>query len=100
MEDHPQIIERLIFAHIKATEYLNSNKEKWIDESLEFVGDRETLEIALGNIQLFWDINEEYMLSVENLALRMYELGFITKLPDVRDMFDLSFIENYRSENP
>ena len=94
VEENPELIQKLVTAHVKATEALNADREKWMGKSIEFGTEREVMEVALNNIQLFWDIDEAYINSVKNLAQRMLEQGLITEIPDVEAMFDLHFIEN------
>ena len=92
----PDLIQGLVDAHVKATEALNGDREKWIEKSIDFGTDREVLEVALDNIQLFWDIDENYINSVRNLAVRMHDLGLIAEIPDIDAMFDLSFIDKVK----
>ena len=94
VKENPQLIQKLVTAHVKATEALNADREKWMEKSIEFGTERQVMEVALDNIQLFWDIDEAYINSVKNLAQRMLEQGLITEIPDVEAMFDLHFIEN------
>lgn len=94
VEKNPQLIQKLVTAHVKATEALNADREKWMEKSIGFGTEREVMEVALDNIQLFWDIDEAYINSVKNLAQRMLEQGLITEIPHVEAMFDLSFLEN------
>lgn len=94
VEENPELIQKLVTAHVKATEALNADREKWMEKSIEFGTERQVMEVALDNIQLFWDIDEAYINSVKNLAQRMLEQGLITEIPDVEAMFDLHFIEN------
>jgi NitT/TauT family transport system substrate-binding protein len=91
-------IQKLLLAHIKATEYLNSNTEEWLNKASEFGTDITVLNKASDNIQLFWKINEEYISSVKNLAQKMLEQGLISELPNFEDMFDLKFMENAKKE--
>ncbi len=94
VEENPELVQKLVTAHVKATEALNADREKWLEKSIEFGTEREVMEVALDNIELFWDIDEAYINSVKNLAKRMLDQGLITKIPDIEAMFDLSFIEN------
>lgn len=94
----PELIQKLVSAHVKATEDLNQDRNGWLDKAAEFGTDRKVLDVAADNIQLFWEIDEDYLSSVEQLAQRMLEQGLITEIPDIDSMFDLSFIENVKKE--
>jgi NitT/TauT family transport system substrate-binding protein len=98
IENNPELIQELVTAHVKATEALNTDREKWLQKSMEFGTERAVLDVSLDNIQLFWDIDDQYLNSVRNLAQRMLEQGLITEVPDIEAMFDLSFIENAEKE--
>jgi len=96
IEKNPEQVQKLVTAHVKATENLNKDREAWLNKASEFGTDRKVLDLAADNIQLFWNINDTYIQSVKNLAQRMQEQGLITEIPDVDKMFDLSFIETAR----
>lgn len=98
IKNNPEMIQRLVTAHVKATEYLNKNRDAWLSKAVKFGTDRKVLDVAADNIQLFYDIDENYMKSVQNLAQRMKEQGLITEVPDIDAMFDLSFIEKAKKE--
>ena len=91
IEENPELIQSLVNAHVKATEFLNSDKGAWLDKAEEFGAERPVLEVAETNIQLFWKIDDAYIESVKHLAERMKEQGLITEIPDVEALFDLRF---------
>lgn len=91
-------IQKLVTAHVKSTEYLMSSKSEWLDKAAEFGTDRAVLEIASDNMELAWDVTPQMIEQTKRLAERMKELGLITEVPDVDAMFDLSFLEQAKSE--
>lgn len=98
IKNNPEMIQKLVTADVKATEYLNKNRSTWLDKAAEFGTDKKVLEVAANNIELFWNIDENYIKNVKNLAERMKEQGLITKIPDIDGMFDLSFIKQAEKE--
>ena len=98
IKSEPEVIQKLVSAHVKATEDLNMNTGKWLEKAAEFGTDKKVLEIAANNIQLFWNIDETYLKRVEALAQRMKDQGLITEVPDIEAMFDLSFLQNAEME--
>ena len=98
IKNNPEMIQKLVTAHVKATEYLKANRNTWLDKAAEFGTDKKVLDIAANNIDLFWNIDEEYIKNVKNLAQRMKEQGLITEIPDIDAMFDLSFIKQAEKE--
>lgn len=99
IKNNPQLVQTLVNAHIQAAEYINANQDAWLDKAASFGTDRDLLSVSAENIEISWDIDEAYLEQVRNLAEQMLELGMIEKVPDIEAMFDLSFIENYKSEN-
>lgn len=93
IESDPDKIQKLVTAHAKSTEFLNEDKDAWIKKSVEFGTEEKVMEVSVDNIQLFWEIDDAYIKSVEKLAERMLEQGLITEIPDIEAMFDLSFQE-------
>ena len=91
IEKDPELIQSLVNAHVKATEFLNRDKGAWLDKAEEFGTERPVLEVAETNIQLFWKIDDAYIESVKHLAERMKEQGLIREIPDVEALFDLRF---------
>lgn len=98
IENNSEMIQKLVNAHVKSTQLLNQDKDAWLLKAGEFGTDKEVLEVAADNIELFWDMDETYINRVRNLANRMKEQGLITKVPDIEAMFDLSFIAQAEKE--
>lgn len=97
IEKNPELVQKLVNAHIAATEYENANKDAWLDKAASFGTDKSLLEVSAGNIELCWDIDEAYIQNCKNLAEQMLELGMIDHVPDIDAMFDLSFLENAKA---
>lgn len=94
IKNNPELVQALVNAHMKATDYLKENQDVWFDKSYEFGTTKEIMEISAQNIELCGDIDEAFIQHTKNLAQKMKELGIINEVPDVDAMFDLSFLEN------
>lgn len=94
IKNNPELVQALVNAHMKATDYLKENRDVWFDKSYEFGTTKEIMEISAQNIELCGDIDEAFIQHTKNLAQKMKELGIINEVPDVDAMFDLSFLEN------
>ncbi len=94
IKKNPELVQDLVNAHLKASDYLTENKDIWFDKSYEFGTDKEIMEVSSKNIELCGDIDEKYIEHTKNLAQKMKELGIIDKVPDVDAMFDLTFLEH------
>ncbi len=97
IKNDPEKIQKLVTSHAMATEFLNEDKDAWINKSVEFGTEKEVMEVSVENIEMFWEIDEAYIQSVEKLAERMLEQGLITEIPDIEAMFDLSFQEEAKN---
>ena len=86
------MIKAAVDAHVKATDMLMNDTDAWIEKSVEFGNDKTTLDYAVDNMELFYEIDDEFIEHTKNLAQKMYELGLIDNVPDVEQMFDTSFI--------
>ena len=91
-------IQDLVNAHVEATEYLNSHPEEWLVKANEFGTDLKVLEIASENIELAWDMDEQYKEQAKKLAERMKELGVISEVPDIDQLIDVSFVQQARKD--
>lgn len=94
IQKNPELVQKMVDAHIKATKYLNDNTDAWSKKSAEFGTDEEVLKISEDNIELCWDIDDAFIQNTKNLAQKMLDLGIITKMPDIDNMFDLSFLKH------
>lgn len=94
IKNNPELVQALVNAHMKATDYLKENQDVWFEKSYEFGTTKEIMEISSQNIELCGDIDEAFIQHTKNLAQKMKELGIINEVPDVDAMFDLSFLEN------
>lgn len=94
IENSKDKIQSLVTAHVKSSEYLKLEKKHWIGEASKFGTDRRVLDIAVGNMELAWNLDEDYILKTEKLAQKMMELGIIDNIPDMNELFDLSFLGN------
>lgn len=97
IEQNAELVQKLVDAHIAATQYKNRAVDAWLDKAASFGTDRAMLEASMDNMELCWDIDGQYIQNCNNLAEQMLELGMIQSVPDVEQMFDLSFLEQAKN---
>ena len=95
IEDNPELVQNLVNAHIRSTRHLNADREAWVQMALEFGTEREVLEFSMNNIDLVYNIDADFIERTRVLAQEMYNLGLITHVPDVENLFDLRFLHNF-----
>lgn len=96
IKNRPEEVQKMVDAHIKATQYLNENQDAWLDKAEEFGTEKDLLKISAENIELCWDIDDAFIQNTKNLAQKMLDLGIITNMPDIDSLFDLTFLENHK----
>jgi len=98
IKNNRELIQQLVTAQAKATEYLKAHPQEWLDMASKFGTDRNVLDITASNIKLIWDLDKEYIQRAKKLAERMKDLGMISQVPDIDALFDLSFVEQARTD--
>ncbi|MCL2366528.1 MAG: ABC transporter substrate-binding protein [Oscillospiraceae bacterium] len=93
VENNPELIQKLVNAHVDATRYLNANTETWIEAAAAFGTDIDVVRYSMDNILLSYDIDEVFLANTRNLAQRMYDLDMIPHVPDVDALFNLDFLQ-------
>ena len=93
IEENPELIQNLVNAHIRSTRHLNADREAWLQMAVEFGSEREVLEFSMNNIELVYNIDNDFIERTRVLAQEMYNLGLITHVPDVDNLFDLRFLD-------
>jgi len=96
VDERPDLVQRMVEAHAKATRYLQDHPDQWLAKASEFGTPREVLELAAPNMELAWDMDESFIRKAINLGERMEALGVIQKQPDYEKLFDLSFVSKVR----
>ncbi|QTA78348.1 NMT1/THI5 like domain-containing protein [Desulfonema limicola] len=98
IKEDPDLVYALVKAHIKATQYLNANKPEWFKKASEFGNSIPVLEKASENMELAWDMDQEFVKKAKALGQRMQALGVIANQPDYDKLFDLSFVNRFKEE--
>lgn len=94
INQHPEVIQALVDAHIATTKAYQEDTDIWLEKSLSFGVDANIQERAMQNIELTWDIDEKVIMQTQNLADRMLDLKMIDHRVNVRDLFDTRFIHH------
>ncbi len=88
----PELVYKLVLAHAKATRYLNEHKEEWLKRASLFGTPLSILRKAEPNMELSWQMDNEFVRKTKALGARMQVLGLIDRQPDYKVLFDLSFV--------
>jgi NitT/TauT family transport system substrate-binding protein len=93
VEREPGKVQQLVNVHARATESLRRDQERWLARAESFGTPRAVLDQAAANMELAWDMNEEFIRRARALGERMQALGIIDRQPDYGQLFDLHFVE-------
>lgn len=106
LKDNPDVIKKLIAAHVNETQWINSNKEQAIKEfniQLKKLTGKElpvdVLAESLTKLEFTYDPIKESLFKSANDA---YDLGFLVKgeaRPNLNGIYDLALLDQVLSEN-
>jgi NitT/TauT family transport system substrate-binding protein len=96
LKNSPEMILKLVSAHARATEYLQTHPDAWLKRASSFGTDIRILEKAVPNMELAWQMDEDFIRKARSLGERMQALGVIKRQPDYGELFDLSFVRKVR----
>jgi NitT/TauT family transport system substrate-binding protein len=98
IKNNRELIQQLVTAHVKATEYLKSHPDEWLNQAAGFGTERAVLDTAANNIELAWNMDSQYIKQATALAQQMKKLGVITNIPDMNKLFDTSFVKQAKKD--
>ncbi len=96
IEDAPELVFRLVLAHARATEYLISHKDEWLKKASRFGTPLAILKEASANMELAWEMDDDFVKKTQTLGRRMQALKVIEKQPNYERLFDLSFVKKIK----
>lgn len=97
IENKPDLVQAIVTAHVRATEFLRGDHEDWIRRAAAFGNDPEVLKTAAANIDLAWDMDSSFTNQIRRLGDKMLERGMIERLPQWDKLIDTRFVEKARS---
>ena len=101
IEDAPELVFRLVLAHARATEYLLSHNDEWLKKASTFGIPLAILKEASSNMELAWEMDDDFVKKTQTLGRRMQALKVIEKQPNYKRLFDLSFVKKIKEDrNP
>ncbi|SDB08978.1 NitT/TauT family transport system substrate-binding protein [Desulfonatronum thiosulfatophilum] len=98
VEQRPDLVQRMVDVHVRATKHLLDNEEEWLQAAADFGTPLEVLRLAAENIELAWEMNETFIRQVAALGRRMLELGLIEREPDYDRLIDPRFVARFAAE--
>ena len=98
IEQAPQKVAALVKAHAQATQWLQAHPQLWLQKAATFGTPLRVLQKAAPNMELAWDMDQEFVRRVAALGGRMKALGIIEREPDYNKLIDLRFVEQIKAD--
>jgi NitT/TauT family transport system substrate-binding protein len=92
LDENPALISELVLAHARTTIYLKANVDKWLQKAATFGTPLPILKQASANMELAWQMDEDFARKTRALGERMQALGVIDRQPDYDRLLDLFFV--------
>ncbi len=93
IDQDPKMVRQVVAAHVKATKYMATHKPEWGEAvSTEYGFSPESVERAIGNISLRWQVDRDYVAQAEVLGDEQQKLAQINSEPDYDEFFDTRFL--------
>ena len=97
VRDDPERVYALVVAHARATRYLKEHPDEWLQKASSFGTPMPVLKEAAENMELAWELDEDFVRKARVLGERMQALGVIDRQPDFDRLFNLSFVEKVKA---
>jgi NitT/TauT family transport system substrate-binding protein len=102
LEDHPDVVEDFLRAHVETTEWIAANPEEakaLVNQSIEDITSKplgqETIDGAWANIEITYD---PIATSLAKSAVDAFELGYLDDEPDLSGIYALDLLNAVLSE--
>ncbi|WP_425058203.1 hypothetical protein SCACP_28500 [Sporomusa carbonis] len=102
IQDHPEIVEKFLRAHVELTDYINKNPEKakelvnaQIKELTNKPLAKDILDASFGRLTVTNDPEKDSVTEFVQLAL---DAGFIKTKPELKDLFNLTILNKVLKE--
>ncbi len=102
LEEHPEVVEKFLKAHVELTDYINSSPDKAkatingrIKELTQKDLPADVLDAAFTRLKVTYDPQKE---SVAEFADLSYEAGFLKAQPNIENLFNLELLNKVLEE--
>jgi len=94
VEKDPELIKTLLRIHRKSSEFAMTNRDAFVAMASRKLGQQKpSIEKAAPNVELTWDIDEEFLKRARYYGTQMLAKKQIRRLPDYKTFIDPSFVK-------
>ena len=99
IDDNPDLVATMVEVHAKATDYLMANPDVWGKSVVDSFGfEPESLNLAIKNITLRWQIDDAYIAQTRILGEQLRQLQQIRSEPNYEAFFNTTFVDDVMRE--
>lgn len=94
LQSDPELIRALLKIHRSASEYAMAHRDAFVAMATQKLGQQKpSIEKAAPNVELTWNIDEEFLKRAQYYGARMLAKKQIRQLPDYKTFIDPSFVK-------
>lgn len=94
VDSDPALVEAMVRVHAKATDYMKANVSAWSEAVVSKYGFKpDSLALAVGNIDLRWQIDDAYIEQTKVLGQQQLALKQIEREPDYTKFINPTFVK-------
>ncbi|NKY35066.1 ABC transporter substrate-binding protein [Nocardia speluncae] len=99
LEEQPDRAQETVASFIRAIEFMKGDRDAWAAGLVETFGlDRAVTDIAIENVDLRWQLDDEYRQRVTELARQMVEFDQLPSAPDMTKVFRTDFLDTAETQ--
>lgn len=99
LEEQPDRARETVASFIRAIEFMKGDRDAWAAGLVETFGlDRAVTDIAIENVDLRWQLDDEYRQRVTELARQMVEFDQLPSAPDMTKVFRADFLDSAETQ--
>ncbi|GGL32601.1 ABC transporter substrate-binding protein [Nocardia jinanensis] len=97
--EHPDRARDTVQTFARAIDFMKSDRAAWAAGLVETFGlDRAVTDIAIDNVRLRWELDDEYRQRVAELARQMVDFDQLPAAPDMSKVFRTEFLESVSAQ--
>ncbi|WP_327148106.1 ABC transporter substrate-binding protein [Nocardia sp. NBC_01329] len=99
LDEHPDRARDTVQTFARAIDFMKADRETWAAGLVEtFAMDRAVTDIAIDNVRLRWELDDEYRQRVTELARQMVDFDQLPAAPDMSKVFRTEFLDTVNAQ--
>ncbi|MEU1984836.1 ABC transporter substrate-binding protein [Nocardia sp. NPDC019395] len=99
LDEQPDRARDAVGSFVRAIDFMKGDHNAWAAGLVETFGmDRAVTDIAIGNVMLRWELDDEFRARVAELARQMVEFDQLPTAPDMTKVFRTEFLDTVAAQ--